>query len=846
MESEYWRKIERVIDAALENDPERWPQVLDKECGADTTLRMDVESLLSRYSAAESFLASPPGVAAAGVLADVGFADGTALADGRRFGAYRVVREIGRGGMSHVYLAERADGQFTQQVALKLLRPGLDSDLDRRRFRAERQILASLDHPGIARLLDGGIADDGTPYLVLELVDGKPIDAYCTERELSMRKRIELFLDVVEATQHAHRNLVVHRDLKPSNILVSSAGTVKLLDFGLAKLLEPSDGSGSAPTTRPGQRWMTPEYAAPEQVRGAAVTTLTDVYQLGSVLYELLTGSPPFGRRGASMHELESAVLRDEPHAPSTKVSDDRKRQLRGDVDAIVLKALQKEPELRYASPQALAEDLRRHLSGHAVLARHQTITYRARRFVARNRSVVAFAAIVVALLATYVGTVIVDRRRIAAALAQATLGAHKAEQVTALMLGLFGTGTIGPSTADTITARMLVAQGVARARQFSGQPELQAQMLDVLGRVEMQLGELARAKDLLTESLEIRRKLLGDDHPDVVASLQPLGDVYFHEADYPKALELRQQLLARDRALYGNNDARTVGAMYDLAAVMHAQGQFKEARPIFDEWMASIARTPAETTAARAEQLVSASNILEYSGQLERGEQLLRDALAIYRAMYGPRHPEVASTLNELGAILDHEGKPAEGEPLLRESVEMLKSIYPNGHPSVASSERLYAVALIHLKRCDDAIAPLKEVVDITRRSDGANSVRIADAMSDLAYCANIKGQSAEAEPYVRETLRILRLTQPPTGLLMLRAEVLLGETLLGQRRYKEAEDNLLRSYQALDPKRPSNRLPFARAVDALARLYDATGRPAEAAKYRALKPQAPAAAAK
>jgi tRNA A-37 threonylcarbamoyl transferase component Bud32 len=309
---------------------------------ADAPLRDELTSLLAAHesSAPTSTTSRRPSIAPA-YAAVIDAPTAGPRWEGRRIGAYRLVREVGRGGMSRVFLAERADGAFEQRVALKLLRPGFDSDIDVQRFRAERQILASLDHPNIARLLDGGLTDDGLPYLVLEYIDGLPLDRYCEDRGLSTRHRLGLFLTVAEAVEHAHRHSVVHRDLKPSNVLVTPGGVVKLLDFGVAKLLE-QGAPGATRTTRTTHRWVTPGYAAPEQVRGAAITPRTDVYQLGVVLYELLAGRMPFGRDAESLHDLEAAVLSREP--------DPLGGPLRGDLDAIVAKALRKDPAERYAS----------------------------------------------------------------------------------------------------------------------------------------------------------------------------------------------------------------------------------------------------------------------------------------------------------------------------------------------------------------------------------------------------------------------------------------------------------------------------------------------------------------
>jgi len=423
---ERWRAVEAVLDAALARDPAEWSAVLDEHCGDDNDLRREVEDYLGRAASAEHFLTAPPAALAAKLVRSRADLAGAKRYVGRRIGAYRITGELGRGGMSRVFLAERADGQFDQRVALKLLRPGFDSDVDVVRFRAERQILASLSHPNIASLLDGGLTDDGLPYLVLELIDGEPIDDYCTSRNLSPRARLELFVDVANAVQYAHERLIVHRDLKPSNILVTKAGVVKLLDFGLARML--ADGvTGEAPATRTGHRWMTPEYAAPEQIRGFAPSPRTDVYQLGAVLYELLAGQTPFAKHSHSLHDLEAAALDVDPEPLGGK--------LRGDVDAIVLKALRKSPHERYASAGELAGDIRRHLRGHPVLARRQTLAYRGRRFVSRHRAALAAGAVIATVVVTSSAAVMVERGR-ANATARAEWRSLEAEARTLVASG--------------------------------------------------------------------------------------------------------------------------------------------------------------------------------------------------------------------------------------------------------------------------------------------------------------------------------------------------------------------------------------------------------------------------
>jgi dipeptidyl aminopeptidase/acylaminoacyl peptidase len=488
-----------LFEQALSVPPEQRPEFVRQVSGENAALRHELSSLLdAEGSAAEYFDDLADHVVSPAYAALAGAGTVGPRWEGRRVGAYRLVREIGRGGMSRVFLAERSDGEFERQVALKLLRPGFDSDIDVMRFRAERQILATLDHPNIARLLDGGVTDDALPYLVLEYIDGVPIDRYCDSRGLSTPQRLELFLSIADAVEYAHRNSVVHRDLKPSNILVTSDGTVKLLDFGVAKLLE-QQVPGARPTTRTTHRWMTPDYAAPEQIRGKGITPRTDVYQLGAALYELLAGRTPFDRCGDTIHELERAILEQDP--------DSLGQTLGADLDAIVGKALRKNPDERYASAIEFADDVRRHLTGHPVHARRQTLGYRTRRFAYRNRLRLAAAAGLVALLMTAVITVRIDAARSRRALAELTSRVGVADSLPTFATALLALSA-GKELTDTAPARALVQKGVTYARAASRQPQRRAQVLEAAGIVQTKLREYDSAFALLQEALVIRRRL--------------------------------------------------------------------------------------------------------------------------------------------------------------------------------------------------------------------------------------------------------------------------------------------------------------------------------------------------
>ena len=527
-----------LFERALQVPPPQRAEFLARATAADALLRDELTSLLEAHeSSAQYFDDLAAAVIAPAYAAAIDAPPAGPRWEGRRVGTYRLVREVGRGGMSRVFLAERADGAFEQRVALKLLHPGLDSDIDVQRFRAERQMLASLDHPSIARLLDGGVTDDGLPYLVLEYVDGLPLDRYCEDRGLSTRQRLDLFLTVADAVEHAHRHSIVHRDLKPSNVLVTSGGVVKLLDFGVAKLLEQGT-PGATRTTRTTHRWVTPEYAAPEQVRDARVTPRTDVYQLGVVLYELLTGRTPFGREAESLHDLETAVLSREP--------DPLGGPLRGDLDAIVAKSLRKDPAERYASASEFADDVRRHLTGHPVRARRQTARYRARRFAARNRTALAGTVGVLLLIAASASAVQFERARTRRALARAS----GTDAAPAALRELLALGADGGALADTAGARRLLHRGLTEARARSWTPEWRGQLLQAAPRVHLRLREPDSAFVRLQDALVVRRLAAArdgapaaparvgqtpstaDPAPGALLFVRPAGTVFMVDAD--------------------------------------------------------------------------------------------------------------------------------------------------------------------------------------------------------------------------------------------------------------------------------------------------------------------------
>jgi eukaryotic-like serine/threonine-protein kinase len=481
-----WNEIDALFEALLDLDPATWHEALDR-AAPDPTVRRTVLRLLTATRDPDHSGPTLPPQAAAAAIEALDDRQPHAPATGSVFGSYRLGRRIGVGGMGAVYYAERADALFSKAAAVKLLPPALASEGRRERFSAERRILARLQHPGIAALLDGGVTDDGVPYFIMEYVDGRAIDQYCDEQGLSVEERLRLFLHVCAAVDYAHRNLVVHRDLKPSNILVTASGEVKLLDFGIALLLQQEAGDAQGQLTQVHGAALTPAYASPEQVSGDTLTTAADVYSLGVLLYRLLTGRRPYDTAGLSAAQVERVVCQEVPRLPSETVaasngdaphaSDERPnvdipaRRLRGDLDTIVMTALHKEPGRRYASARALADDIERHLSGHPVLARPDTFAYRASRFAARNRALVGAAAAIVLFLVSFSGlaayTAVTTRAQneaIASERDRAQLESEKAETVASFMVGLFGASDPDVAAGETVTAYQLLEQGVRDA----------------------------------------------------------------------------------------------------------------------------------------------------------------------------------------------------------------------------------------------------------------------------------------------------------------------------------------------------------------------------------------------
>jgi serine/threonine-protein kinase len=776
---DFRRRADRLFDAALDLGAAERRAFLDAQC-QEPQLRALVEALLADTDAEEqdsTLLMESSG--GQGALWDDLYrelADGEAEPEPGTVGRYRILREVGRGGMAVVFLAERADGQFEQRVALKRIQSGIDTEEVLKRFDQERQILARAQHPNIAGLLDGGVDDQGRPFCVMEYVEGRPIDRYCDEECLSVDRRLELFLQVARAVDYAHRNLVVHRDLKPSNTLVTGDGHVKLLDFGIAKLL---DAPETAPVTRTDVRLMTPVYASPEQIRGEPVTTASDIYQLGLLLYLLLTGRGPYPKEaGASNPALAQAICEDPPTRPShalereglnpegagtrsrEAVAESRgtnaqrlRRRLVGDLDNIVLMALRKEPERRYRSVAQLIDDIEHHLGGRPVSARPDTFFYRAGKLVQRYRGVVATAAaallLIVALVIFY--TVEVTRQR-----DRAQNAAMEAQQVSTFLRSLFEVAAPTRSQGEQITARQLLDRGASRIEEeLAGQPAVQAEMMTLMGEVYRELALYEEAVPLLERAEGIRRE--GGDPVELAESLHALAQVREESGDLAGARRLYEEALRLRREALGEDDPQVARTLTGLGRVLTLSGDFDLARDYHEGALRIFERSLGPKDPEVGRTLQSLGEMLRTVREFESARPHLERALRILEESFGSDHTYVAQTRMTYGEVLRFTGYQEEARREYEAALPILERVYGPDHPEVAVALTKLGHLLSVMEEADGAIAGHRRALLIREAAFGADSVWAASSLNNLGMVYWIrKGEFSTARELLQRSLEI------------------------------------------------------------------------------------------
>jgi len=793
---EHWEKIKEIVGEALERDPSHRTAFLDEVCSGDDQLRAEVESLLSAH-------------AEAGDLSESAFT--TEILDAppvsRVLGPYRLLKKLGEGGMGQVWLAEQTV-PVRRNVALKLIKAGMYDDSSIRRFQSERQSLAIMDHPAIAKVFDAGATPDGQPYFAMEYVPGIAITNYCDQKKMNIRDRLELFIRACEGVQHAHQKAIIHRDLKPANILVVEVDgkpMPRIIDFGLAKTITPYF-SGESPNTLAGSFVGTPGYMSPEQADSGTqdVDTRTDVYSLGVVLYELLTGYLPFDAaqwKKLPLEELLRHLREEDPPRPSTKVSTTRDASasnalargtqppqlvsaLRGDLDWITLKALDKDRNRRYGSPAEIGADIHRYLKNEPILARPASAGYRLRKYVRRHRVGVTVAAGLFLLLTGFAVLQAVQLRRI-------TRERDRADRVAQFMTNMFTVSNPSESRGNTITAREILDKASKDINTgLSRDPELQANMLDLMGRVYSHLGLYARAQELLSPAVEIRRRVLGPRNPDTLWSMVNLANALSDQAKFPEADKLYQEVIDTGRSVGAPARRRVIAAMNNIALNLMDEGRVADA----EKMQRDVVETQRSSLGPEApDTLTSISNLaltVRSQGHFADAVNLDRQVLEARRRTLGPDHPDtLRSAANLTLDLIDEQGHDSEAEQLIRPTLEAQRRIVGPEHPDTLVSMDALSNALSQQKKLAEAEAVTRQELEILHRTRGPEHPRTLRALSNLAALLDQEGNHAEAARQFRDLWEIQRRLRGPEHPDTLLSQTNLAAALLGAKQLAEAE---------------------------------------------------------
>ncbi len=856
------QRIEELFHAAIERSASERSAYLAQVCADDPGLIEVIESLLRLHQSDPSFLERPARVGARP----------NDLRVGQGIGAYVIEREIAEGGMGRVFLARRRDGQFEMRVAIKTVKPAaaaIGSATGRdvvRRFLNERQHLADLEHPHIAKLLDGGETEDGSPYLVMEYIDGEPIDSFCASRGLSLEERLRLFRDVCRAVQYAHSKFIAHCDLKPSNILVRPGPpprlepTPKLLDFGIAKFLEAELPARLEATETLDALRLTPVYASPEQLRGERPSTATDIYSLGVILYELVTGALPYPVRETPLHDLPRIVCEASPKRPSLI-----QPKLRGDLETILLKALEKDPTRRYQTAAAFADDIERFLTKQPISAHPPSAAYRLAKVVSRHRLASAAVAAYV-LTATALGIWmsvlyaravraektsgerlvqaesalrIADEERVAAKRAQAVAERRRSEvEKTANVFGeIFASPNPYRAKGREVTVAEALDDAVPRiVASLESEPVLQAAVQSMAGQTYASLGELDKAESILRAALEIRRRLLGVESQEACQSAAYLANVLVDRGRPVEAEVLLREALETSRRVRGEEDPDTIAFTINLANALFHEGRLDEA--------VSLVRRAVETSLRvfgleSEETLKSQENLAVYligRSELGEAESLLRRCAEVRARARGEDDLDLARVRVSLLSVLSRQGKFVEVEPIARQTLGQFRRRLGDEHKDTLVTMNNLAATLRRLGKLAEAEDLLREVWETQKRVLGAGHTDTLASQQNLAAVLGSEGKPDEAEVLLSDALSTAEGALPEGHWYVPWIRSNYGQFLVVSKRFEEAEAQLERSYGEFMTALGARNEYTANAVRGLAMLYEAWGKPEQAARYRAL----------
>lgn len=777
---------------------------------------------------------------------------------GRSIGPYHLLQKIGEGGMGEVWVAEQ-EKPIQRRVALKLIKAGMDTRQVIARFESERQALAMMDHPAIARVFDAGEAEDGRPYFVMEYVQGIPITTYCDQNRLTTQERLELFKRVCDGVQHAHQKAIIHRDLKPSNILVAVQGEAavpKIIDFGVAKATAQSLTERTM-FTELGMMVGTPEYMSPEQAEmtGQNVDTRTDVYSLGTILYELLVGALPFDSkelRKAGYDEIRRRIREVDPPKPSTRLStmgeastvlaQKRRterpaliRQIRGDLDWITMKTLEKDRTRRYGTPSDLAADIDRYLHHQPVVARPPSTLYKGKKFVRRHRFGVCVATAIAILLVAFSVVTAMQSRRIARERDRANQEAETSRQVSDFLVGLFEVTDPEQGQGRDISAREILDRGAQRvAMELGEQPVVKATMLNTMGKVYRNLGLYDKSLDLVQEGLDIRQKMFPEDSGEVADSLSMLGVVKMDKGDYAVSETLMLRALDVQRKALGPENLVVAESLNNLGSLHFVTGDWKRAEQDFREAMALHRKLLGNEKLPLATTLNNLAMVLSRQEKYVESDALYRESLAIRRKLLDGDHPQIAQSVNNIAMNYLRQRKYAEAEPMFLEALDINRKALGDVHPVITSNLNNLALVYLNQGQLDKAEDYFRQCLEMDRKVYGENHPQLAQSLQNLGTALWREKKFREAEESLRQAIAVKKLTFPDTHWEIATTKNMLGGCLLEAKNYRAAEPLLVESYEIIKKQFGLQHDRTRRAGSRLIALYEATGQTERADRLR------------